>query len=74
MISIMVGELGTIPKGLVKELEDLEIGGQVENIQITALSISANILRSVLKTWGDLVSLKLQWKTRKRWCENLSEL
>ena len=28
---------GTTPKGLVKGLEDLEIGGQVEIIQTTAL-------------------------------------
>ena len=30
VISIVVGALGTIPKGLVKGLEDLEIRGQVE--------------------------------------------
>ena len=49
-------------KGLVKGLEDLEIRGQVNNIQITALLRSAWILRRILETWGDL-SLKLQWKT-----------
>ena len=37
VIPIIVGALGTIPKGLVKGLEDLEIRGQVETIQTTAL-------------------------------------
>ena len=37
VISIVIGMLGTIPKGLVKGLKDLEIRGQVEIIQNTAL-------------------------------------
>ena len=32
-----IGALGTIPKGLVKGVEDLEIRGQVETIQSTEL-------------------------------------
>ena len=44
------GALGKIPKGLVKGLEDLEIKGQVETIQTTALLRSARIIRKVLKT------------------------
>ena len=36
VIPILIGTLGIIPKGLVKGLEDLEIGGQVETIQTTA--------------------------------------
>ena len=31
MIPIIICALGTIPKGMVKGLEDLEIRGQVEN-------------------------------------------
>ena len=50
-------------KGLVKRLEDLEIRGQVETIQTTALLRSSRILRRVLETWRDLLSLKLLWKT-----------
>ena len=43
---------------------------KVETIQTTALLRSARILRRVLETWGDLLSLKLQWETiSKRWCE-----
>ena len=37
-----------------------------------SISRSARILRKVLKTWGDLLSSKLQWKTiGKGWCEKL---
>ena len=32
VIPIEIGALRTIPKGLVKEVEDLEIRGQVETI------------------------------------------
>ena len=63
IVPIVIGALGTITKGLLKGLEDLEIGGRVETIQMTALLRTARILRWVLETWGDLLSLKLQWKT-----------
>ena len=35
VILIVIGALGTIPKGLVKGLEDLEIRGQVETMETT---------------------------------------
>ena len=35
VITIVVGALGTIPKGLTKGMEDLEIRGLVETIQTT---------------------------------------
>ena len=57
---IVIGALGTVIKGLVQELEDLEIMGRVKTVQTTAL---LRILRRVPETWGDLLSLKLQWKT-----------
>ena len=59
VIPIVIGAHGTIPKGLVKGLEDLEIGGKAENLPTTALLWSVRILRRVLETWGDLLSLKL---------------
>ena len=62
IVPIVIGALGTITKGLLKGLEDLEIGGRVETIQTTALLRTARILRRVLETWGDLFSPKLQWK------------
>ena len=63
IVPIVIGALGTITKGLLKVLEDLEIGGRVETIQTTALLRTPRILRRVLETWGDLLSLKLHWKT-----------
>ena len=41
VIPIVLGVLGTILHGLVKELEKLEIRGQAETIQTTALLRSA---------------------------------
>ena len=63
IVRIVIGALGTVTKGLLKGLDDLEIGRRVETIQTTALLKTARILRWVLETWGDLLSLKLQWKT-----------
>ena len=60
---IVIDALGTVTKGLLKGLEDLEVGGRVETIQTTALPRTAGILRRVMETWGNLLSLKLQWKT-----------
>ena len=72
IIPIVIGPFGTVTKGLLKGLEDLEVGGRVETIQTTAWLKTARILRRVLETWGDLLSLNLQWKTISlRWCEKL---
>ena len=49
-ISIIIGVRGTVTKVLTKGLEDLEIRGQVETIQTTALLRSARIRRRVLET------------------------
>ena len=37
IIPIVIGAFGTVTKGLLKGLEDLEIGGRAETIQTTAL-------------------------------------
>ena len=50
IVPIVIGALGTITKGLLKGLEDLEVGGRVETIQTTALLRTARILRRVLET------------------------
>ena len=67
IVPIVIGAFGTITKGLLKGLDDLEFGEWVETIQTTALLRTARILRWVLETWGDLLSLKLtlMWKTLK---------
>ena len=66
IVAIVIDALGTITKGLLKGLEDLEVGGRVETIQTTALLRTARTLRQVLETWGDSLSLKLQWKNHQR--------
>ena len=50
IVPIVIGALGTVTKGLLKDLEDLEVGGRVETIQMTALLRTARILRRVLET------------------------
>ena len=62
IVPIVIGAFGTLTKGLIKSLGDLEVGGRVETIQTIALLRTARVLACVLETW-DLLSLKLQWKT-----------
>ena len=50
IIPVVIAALGTITKGLLKDLEELEVGGRVETIQMTALLRTARILRRVLET------------------------
>ena len=49
-IPIVTGAFETVNKGLLKVLEDLEVGGRVETIQTTTLLGTARILRRVLET------------------------
>ena len=60
VIPVLVGELGTVHKGLERELKQLENEGRIEIVKTTALLRSTRILRRVLETKGDLLSLKLQ--------------
>ena len=48
IIPIVIGVLVTVTKELLKGLEDLEVGGQVETIQTSTLLRTARILRRVL--------------------------
>ena len=50
IIQIVIGAFGTVTKGLRKGLEDSKVGGRVETIQTTTLSITDRILRIVLET------------------------
>ena len=50
IIPIVIGAFGTVTKGLLKGLEDLEVGNQVETIKTIALLKTARILRRVLET------------------------
>ena len=48
-IPIVIGAFGTVTKGLLKGLEDLEVGGRVETIQTIVLLRTARILKKVLE-------------------------
>ena len=50
VIPIITGALRTIPKGLVRGMEVLEIRGRAETIQNTALLRSFRIMKRILKT------------------------
>ena len=50
IIPIVIGAFGTVNKGLLKGLEDLDVGSRVESIQITALLKTARIVRRILVT------------------------
>ena len=74
IVPIVISAFVTVTKGLLKCLEDLEVVGRVETIQITALMRTVRIQRRVLETWRDLLStqtpvknhqLTLMWKTLK---------
>ena len=60
IVLIVIGAFGTETKGLLKGLEDLEVGRRVETIQTTTVLRTAGILRRVLETLGILLSIKLQ--------------
>ena len=73
VIPIVIGALGMITNGLVRGLKELENGGQAKTIQTIALLRLARIRRRVLKTWRNLLSLRLQWKIiSKLWYEKLT--
>ena len=67
IIPIVIGAFGTVTKGLLKDLEDLEVGGRVETIQTTALLRTARILRRLLETWRNSSEKNISW----HWCEKL---
>ena len=50
IVLIVICGFGTVTKGLLKILEDLEVGGRMETIQTTALLKMSRILRRVVET------------------------
>ena len=46
IIPIVIGAFGTVTKGLLKGLEDLEVGRRVETVQTTVLLRSARVLET----------------------------
>ena len=70
VIPIVVEALGTVLKSLRKP----EIRDRIEILQVTALLKSARILRKVLDSEGNLLSLRFWWKTTSYCrCENLAK-
>ncbi len=49
IVPFVIGAFGKITKGLLKGLEDLEVGGRVETIRTTTLLKTARILRRLLE-------------------------
>ena len=79
VIPIVIGALGTAPKGLERGLEELEIRGRIETVQTTALLRSVILQDFSQKSIGDLKKLAvtqtpvkdnqliLVWGTRKEY-------
>ena len=49
IVPIVIDAFSTVSKGLLKSLDDMDVGGRVETIQMTALLRTARILRRVLE-------------------------
>ena len=68
IIPIVIGAFGTVTKGLLKELEDLKVGGRMETIQTTALLRTRRVLEilrglAVTQTPVGKYQLTLELKT-----------
>ena len=50
IMPIGIRDFGSVTKGLLKRLEDLEVGRRMETIQTTVLLRTARMLRRVLET------------------------
>ena len=71
MISIVVGGLRRVPRGLEKRLEKLMIKRRIETMQTTAVLKSARIIKRVLETCKDLLSpvktcMKNSYRVKKK--------
>ncbi len=51
IVPIVIGAFGTISKGLLKGLEDLEVGDRVETIQTTQIPQSSSIIETSLSDY-----------------------
>ena len=65
VVPIVIGAFGTVTEGLLKGLDDLEVGGRGETIQTTALLKTARILRRLGVTQTPVKNHQLtkMWKT-----------
>ena len=58
--------IGIIARNLEKRLNEQKIYERIETRPTTELLKSFKILKIDLETWGDLLSLRIQWKTHKK--------
>ena len=63
IIPIVIGAFGTVTKGLLKGLEELEVGDRAETIETTALLKTARILRRVQEISSKILSAYADVKT-----------
>ena len=67
IIPIVISAFGTVTKGLLKELEDLEVGGRVETIQSTALLRTARISITIFQKQQAELALPFIRTSRQNW-------
>ena len=60
MIPIVAGALGTVPKDLIKRLQELNIRARIETMYTIVLLRSVKIMRRVFETCVDLLSFRPQ--------------
>ena len=72
VMSIGVGTLVTVPKGMEKRLEELEIRGRIETTQTTAVLKSARILKRDPDTSCHYLNFS-ERPTNRCWCENFAK-
>ena len=63
IIPIVIGAFGTVTKGLLKGLEDLEVGGRVDTIQTTAFVENG---QNTTKSTGDMRRLAVTQTPEKK--------
>ena len=75
IVLIVIDAFGTVTKGLLKWLEDLEVGGRVETVQTTAIVENG---QNTEKSPGNLRRLAIIQTPMKdhqlRWCEKLYKI
>ena len=71
LVPIIICVLRTVPRGLERELEELQISWWIETIQTAILIRSVRIQRKIMETWGNLLSPRHQENAISwRWHEN----
>ena len=63
VVPVVIGTLCTVINGIGTGTGGIRIKRRAETIQTTALLRSTRIIIRVLEIWGDLLSLRIQWKT-----------